>query len=90
MRRREAPHFLLIFSITLLLSDMDYQQANYVKHLIVNKYNLNQVAREYFKKYGRSIYCEGPNGSGQRDEEWPAACGHDLKGTAERILHTRF
>lgn len=85
-----APHFLLIFYTTILLSSMDYQQANYVKYLIHNKYNLNQVAREYFRRFGRSIYCEGPNGSGQRDEEWPAACGHDLKVTAEGILHTRF
>jgi hypothetical protein len=88
--RRFGAAFSFEFLTINLQLYMNYQQANFVKLLYVRGLNLNQIARAYFNQYGPSVYCQGPNGQGRSDEDYPAADGNDLKVTAEQILHTRF
>jgi len=64
---------------------MNYQQANFVKKLILAKKPLDKVAEAFYKEYGKTQYCKGPY-----NKSFSKLDGDDLKITASFVLNEKL
>ena len=73
---------------------MTYQQALYVKKLLEEGLTLAQIAEKYFKKYGLTDICQGPDvytyEKGKKKYTFSNLQGNDIKSTASLILREKL
>jgi hypothetical protein len=73
---------------------MTYQQALYVKKLLEEGLTLAQIAEKYFKKYGLTDVCQGPDvytyEKGKKKYTFSNLQGNDIKSTASLILREKL
>jgi hypothetical protein len=73
---------------------MTYQQALYVKKLLEEGLALAQIAEKYYRKYGMTDICQGPDvytyEKGKKKYTFSNLQGNDIKSTASLILREKL
>ena len=73
---------------------MTYQQALYVKKLLEEGLSLARIAEKYYRKYGVTDICQGPDvytyEKGQKKYTFSNLQGNDIKSTASLILREKL
>lgn len=73
---------------------MTYQQALYVKKLLEEGLTLAQIAEKYYRKYGVTDVCQGPDvytyEKGKKNYTFSNLQGNDIKSTASLILREKL
>jgi len=73
---------------------MTYQQALYVKKLLEENLPLSQIAEKYYRKYGSSDICQGPDvytyEKGKKKYTFSNLQGNDIKSIASLILREKL
>ena len=73
---------------------MTYQQALYVKKLLEEGLTLSQIAEKYYRKYGVTDICQGPDvytyEKGKKKYSFSNLQGNDIKSTASLILREKI
>ena len=73
---------------------MTYQQAIYVKKILEVDTSFNQLAEKFYKKYGVTDICQGPDvytyEKGKKKYSFSKLKGNDIKSTASLILREKL
>jgi hypothetical protein len=73
---------------------MTYQQAIFVKNLIQEKTPLDKIAELFYVKFGKTVYCDGPETSsffkGRRTNVFTNLQGNDIKSAASLALREKL
>lgn len=73
---------------------MNIQQANFVKEILSQDKNLDNLAKEFYLKYGSTNYCVGPTETvyekGRKVLVFSKFDGYDLKNEAARFLRQKL
>tara|TARA_A100001515_G_scaffold69942_1_gene55593 strand:+ start:74 stop:295 length:222 start_codon:yes stop_codon:yes gene_type:complete len=73
---------------------MTYQQALYVKKLLQEGFSLGQIAERYYRKYGITDICQGPDvytyEKGKKKYSFSNLQGNDIKCSASLILREKL
>lgn len=73
---------------------MNIQQANFIKETLSNNKELDNLAKEFYLKYGSTNYCLGPvetsRQGGRKVLVFSKFDGYDLKNEASRFLKQKL
>lgn len=73
---------------------MTYQQATFVKNLVESNFSLDEIAKKFYKHFGKTEYCEGPEGisfyKGKKNYNFSTLQGNDIKYAASVRLREKL
>lgn len=73
---------------------MTYQQALFVKDLVLTKEPLNKIAEKFYAKFGKTEHCSGPESyemsRGRKIYSFSSLQGNDIKYAASILLRERL
>lgn len=73
---------------------MTYQQAIFVKGLITNGTPINKLAENFYKEFGSTEHCRGPESStffkGRRINLFSSLQGNDILYAASTVLREKL